>query len=75
MPRNYGHPKNSAEIYAKLHENRATHIEERRRAREYQSRLADADHYRPERILAWLCLGAAACLIMTLALNTWEMLK
>jgi hypothetical protein len=43
MSRHYGNPGSLAHVYAKLHANRADHIEQARRAREYQARLAQQE--------------------------------
>ena len=40
MHRNFGTPGSLAHIYARLHANRFDHVEQARRARDYQARLA-----------------------------------
>lgn len=43
MHRNYGNPGSLERVYARLHANRFDHIEQARRARELQARLAEQE--------------------------------
>jgi hypothetical protein len=64
--RNYGNPGSLAKVYARLHANRFDHIEQARRAREYQARIAE-DAAEQTRALGRLCLGMAIGLILVTA--------
>jgi hypothetical protein len=58
MHRNYGSPGSLAHVYARLHATRFDHIEQARRARDYQARLASAN---TEPTAYQLCVMSLLC--------------